>query len=201
MAWFNRQNSGTLGFVTRPHSARQHNPDTDTSGDVEAMMVDLILGDIQTEISRIEQDNEKKRQECLKEAKTPDYGWLMDWRLKSKKILDVREMTDIELLCAKVKPNEWNRLIRDWRGQVKFVESREEVIDLFRNIVNEIVHHRCHRQTSLQFIDEEAPAKIVRPRTTQTEFLVTSPPSELSVFALTGQGPNDKDLYEAREVV
>lgn len=33
---------------------------------------------------------EKKRQECLKEAKAPDYGWLMDWRLKSKKILDVR---------------------------------------------------------------------------------------------------------------
>lgn len=56
MAWFNRQ-PVTRGFGTRPQSARRHNPDTDTSGDVEAMMVDLILGDIQTEISRIEQDS------------------------------------------------------------------------------------------------------------------------------------------------
>lgn len=32
----------------------------------------------------------KKRQNLLQQTKCPDYSWLMDWRLKTKKILGFR---------------------------------------------------------------------------------------------------------------
>uniref|UniRef100_A0A915DKR9 Uncharacterized protein n=1 Tax=Ditylenchus dipsaci TaxID=166011 RepID=A0A915DKR9_9BILA len=54
------------------------------------------------------------------------------------------------------------------------------------------MRERYERQTSLQNINEfdnyseEAAGKIQRPRTTQTiEFLTSTPPAELSVFALS----------------
>lgn len=33
---------------------------------------------------------ERRRQDSLKASQTPDYSWLMDWKLKNKKVLGFR---------------------------------------------------------------------------------------------------------------
>uniref|UniRef100_A0A915DK17 Uncharacterized protein n=1 Tax=Ditylenchus dipsaci TaxID=166011 RepID=A0A915DK17_9BILA len=88
------------------------------------MMCDLVLGDIQAEISRIEQEREKTTG-LLKRSQNSRLLLAHGLAIKSKKILTVREGTEVELLCAKVRPKEWNRLIREWRTRVKFIESRK----------------------------------------------------------------------------
>lgn len=70
---------------------------------------------------------EKRRQEIMQTTRTPDYSWLMDWKLKSKKnlgfrvsVLDkslnefmcLKECAAIEMMCRKIRPNEWSSLIR-----------------------------------------------------------------------------------------
>jgi hypothetical protein len=57
--------------------------------------------------------------------------------------------------CAKkIKPNEWNRLVSEWRTRVRLAHSRDDVLVLFRTVVYDIVKERCDRQNTLQQINE-----------------------------------------------
>ncbi|KAI6239689.1 hypothetical protein M3Y99_00561600 [Aphelenchoides fujianensis] len=135
----------------RPDRPRPYVP-SDTSGNLENMMVDMLLNEIQTHISRIEDEQEKRRQESLKANRQPDYGWLMDWKLKTKKNLS--KCSAVELMCQKIRPAEWGALIREWRQRVQFVESRDEVVNCFRAVVDDLVNERCASRNSVRFVDE-----------------------------------------------
>ncbi|KAI6224671.1 hypothetical protein M3Y95_00777300 [Aphelenchoides besseyi] len=154
MAWFRGSNSRSIdsSFPT-PRSARPYIP-SDMSGNLESMMVDMLLNEIQTHISRLEDEQEKQRQESLKETRQPDYGWLMDWKLKTKKTLSFRECSAIEMICQKIRPNEWGALIREFRQRVQFIRNRDDVVNTFRAVVDEILNERCASQNSVRLVDE-----------------------------------------------
>ncbi|CAD5218795.1 unnamed protein product [Bursaphelenchus okinawaensis] len=135
-----------------PRSARPYFPSS-LCGDVESMMIDMVLTEIQNQIERIEDEQERKRQEALKESQSPDYTWLMDWKLKNKKVLNFRECSAVELLCQKIQPAEWSLLIRTFRTKARYVDSRDGVIDIFRHSVEEIIGQRGGN-TSVLNVDE-----------------------------------------------
>ncbi|KAI6211952.1 hypothetical protein M3Y96_00488800 [Aphelenchoides besseyi] len=149
MAWFRGSNSRSIdsSFPT-PRSARPYIP-SDMSGNLESMMIDMLLNEIQTHISRLEDE-----QESLKETRQPDYGWLMDWKLKTKKTLSFRECSAIEMICQKIRPNEWGALIREFRQRVQFIRNRDDVVNTFRAVVDEILNERCASQNSVRLVDE-----------------------------------------------
>uniref|UniRef100_A0A914E7M7 Uncharacterized protein n=1 Tax=Acrobeloides nanus TaxID=290746 RepID=A0A914E7M7_9BILA len=147
MYWFRSQDP--------PRSARSYVP-TSTNHDSEVLMTDLVLSEIQNEIIRFEETREKRRQEALREARTPDYSWLMDWKVKSKKFLNFKESAEIETLCNKIRPCEWKEVILNWRGRITTVEFRDEIINEFRAAVYEVVNSRCRREISLIRETEEA---------------------------------------------
>uniref|UniRef100_A0A183BY17 Uncharacterized protein n=1 Tax=Globodera pallida TaxID=36090 RepID=A0A183BY17_GLOPA len=157
------------------------------------MMCDLVLGEIQAEISKAEKETERRRQEELRLTNRPDYSWLVDWRLRAKRPLGFRESSEVELLCAKVRPEEWRRLLKEWRTRVRFVESRDEVLDTFRTVVDELATERMRRECLVESVDEhleENQSKLPtmaqtkqkqRPKSARTRHY----PAQLSVFALT----------------
>ncbi|CAD5226703.1 unnamed protein product [Bursaphelenchus xylophilus] len=136
----------------QPRSARPYVPSS-LCGDVESMMIDMVLTEIQNQIGRIEDEQEQKRQESLRETQSPDYSWLMDWKLKNKKVLNFRECSAVELLCQKIKPNEWSLLIRTFRSKVRYVDSRDGVIEVFRGTVDEVRQQRGDN-VSMMNVDE-----------------------------------------------
>ncbi|KAI6175486.1 hypothetical protein M3Y97_00694200 [Aphelenchoides bicaudatus] len=158
-AWFrsNTMQSRSMDSSATPRSARPYIP-SDVNGNVEAMMIDMMINEIQTHISRVEDEHEKRRQEIMKMTRTPDYSWLMDWKLKTKKSLSFRECSAIETMCHKVRPSEWSILIREWRSRVRYVESRDDVLGVFRQIVDSLITERCVSRQSVRFVDELAPS-------------------------------------------
>ncbi|KAL3080829.1 hypothetical protein niasHS_014934 [Heterodera schachtii] len=128
------------------------------TGDDQAMvqmMCDLVLGEIQAEISRVEKEMERRRQDERRLTNQPDYSWLMDWRLRAKRPLSFRESSEVELLCSKVRAEEWRRLLKEWHTKVRFAESRDEVLDTFRALVDEIATERMRRKCVVQSVDEQ----------------------------------------------
>lgn len=90
-AWFRRSNTTrSADNSITPHSARPYVPSGDVNGNIEAMMIDMMINEIQSHISRLEEEQEIQRQEMMRATKTPDYGWLMDWKLKTRKNLNFR---------------------------------------------------------------------------------------------------------------
>jgi len=142
--------------IFRPvmNSARPYVP-SDDGAEMELIKVDLILGEIDKEITRIEEEAEKKRQKMLRESHQPDYAWLLDYRLKPKKGISFRESSEAEFLCSKIKPDEWKRSINEWRIRIRFAQTREEVMTEFRNVIYDIVSDRYKRETSFQQINEQ----------------------------------------------
>jgi hypothetical protein len=57
-AWFrsNTMNSRSIDSSTTPRSARPYIP-SDVNGNVEAMMIDMMINEIQTHISRVEDEH------------------------------------------------------------------------------------------------------------------------------------------------
>jgi hypothetical protein len=78
----------------------------------------------------------------------------MDYRLKPKRWMSCKESTEVEFMCAKLRPSEWKTLLGEWRIRVRFVTTRAEVLGELRTVVNDILMERYHRQTSLEKIDE-----------------------------------------------
>ncbi|KAL3114657.1 hypothetical protein niasHT_016288 [Heterodera trifolii] len=128
------------------------------TGDDQAMvqmMCDLVLGEIQAEISRVEKEMERRRQDERRLTNQPDYSWLMDWRLRAKRPLSFRESSEVELLCSKVRAEEWRRLLKEWHTKVRFAESRDEVLDTFRALVDEMAMERMRKKCVVQSVDEQ----------------------------------------------
>jgi len=66
----------------------------------------------------------------------------MDYRLRSGKTLGYKDSLDIELLCNRVRSNEWPNLLKEWRTRVQFVDSRDHVVEAFRFAVIEVIGRR-----------------------------------------------------------
>jgi len=188
--------------IFRPvmNSARPYVP-SDDGAEMELIKVDLILGEIDKEITRIEEEAEKKRQKMLRESHQPDYAWLLDYRLKPKKGISFRESSEAEFLCSKIKPDEWKRSINEWRIRIRFAQTREEVMTEFRNVIYDIVSDRYKRETSFQQINEQGSdekmtsmrenciQQKIRPGTApSTSNLKKTSLTELSVFSLSKIG-------------
>uniref|UniRef100_A0A914H2X1 Uncharacterized protein n=1 Tax=Globodera rostochiensis TaxID=31243 RepID=A0A914H2X1_GLORO len=141
----------------------------------DGMMCDLVLGEIQAEISKAEKETERRRQEELRLTNRPDYSWLVDWRLRAKRPLGFRESSE------------------EWRTRVRFVESRDEVLDTFRTVVDELATERMRRECLVMSVDEQLEENQMklptmaqtkqkqRPKSARTGHY----PAQLSVFALT----------------
>ncbi|KAH7721936.1 Protein C46A5.8 [Aphelenchoides avenae] len=190
---------GASGSMNTPRSARSFVPRgwSESNAEVEAMMVDLIISEIQTEICRIEQESEQRRQQALRDTKTPDYSWLMDWKVKGKKTLNFRECSEVELLCQKIKPNEWSNLINEWRSRVRTATARDEVLALFRTAVYHTVQQRCEQQNSLQQINEREDEPAVGRRAQSSLDQRSTSLAELSVRGLSFE----KKYAETHEIV
>jgi uracil DNA glycosylase len=60
------------------------------------------------------------------------------------------------MLCRKIRPNEWSDLIREWRSRIRYVESRDDVVGMFRQVVEEMINKRSHSRNSVRLVDELA---------------------------------------------
>jgi hypothetical protein len=58
------------------------------------------------------------------------------------------------MMCQKIRPNEWGQLIREWRLRIRYVQSRDDVIGVFRQVVDEILGERCSSRNSFRMVNE-----------------------------------------------
>ncbi|CAK5078862.1 unnamed protein product [Meloidogyne enterolobii] len=127
------------------------------------MMCDLMLDEIQTQIDRVQKEAEQRRQEELRLTKMPDYTWLIDWRLRAKRPLGYRE----------------------WRRRVRYVDSRDEILNVFRQTVEWVISERMENECRIECVNEHEihGRTVTNTRPTTAQPLI--PLRELSVFALT----------------
>uniref|UniRef100_A0A1I8C2B7 Transposase n=1 Tax=Meloidogyne hapla TaxID=6305 RepID=A0A1I8C2B7_MELHA len=102
----------------------------------------------------------------------PDYTWLIDWRLRAKRPLGYRE----------------------WRRRVRYVDSRDEILNVFRQTVEWIISERMENECRIECVNEHEIQRMEtgnvqgRTVTTNTRPMTAQPRiplRELSVFALT----------------
>uniref|UniRef100_A0A915MBR1 Uncharacterized protein n=1 Tax=Meloidogyne javanica TaxID=6303 RepID=A0A915MBR1_MELJA len=118
------------------------------------MMCDLMLDEIQTQIDRVQKEAEQRRQEELRLTKMPDYTWLIDWRLRAKRPLGYRESTEVEHLAAKIRPGEWRQFLKEWRRRVRYVDSRDEILNVFRQTVEWVISERMENECRIECVNE-----------------------------------------------
>ncbi|KAE9556489.1 hypothetical protein FO519_000374 [Halicephalobus sp. NKZ332] len=176
MSWFqsNLVSTGPL------RSARSYVPSDGGIGDANSMMTDLVLSDIQKAINEFEKKKEDERQRTLKELRQPDYSWLMDWKLKAKRTLSFKESSEIETLCSKLKPCEWKEVITAWRSKTVNSQSRDEIVEAFKESATEIINKRIERELEMIRESDEPPQQLNSDRSRSV--------AELSVLNLTFPG-------------
>ncbi|KAF7629909.1 hypothetical protein Mgra_00009098 [Meloidogyne graminicola] len=179
------------------HSARPfvstaiHPTNNEDDNAMQQMMCDLILDEIQTQIDRVQKETEQRRQEELRLTKMPDYSWLIDWKLRTKRPLGFRESTEIEYLTTKIRPGEWRGLLEEWRSRVRYAENREEILNIFKQTIEWIINKRMENECKIECINEqEIKPEIIEKKQTKTNIRpMTAQPrislKELSIFALT----------------
>lgn len=134
--------------------------------DPQKIFTDIITGEMERKIGEIlekkeKEENEKKNSQGkvingVYQKKEPDYGWLMDSKLKERKNLSFLEYSHVSDLIEKTTSSEWNVLIDLWGWELDSVTTRNEVIKTFEECVYKIISNRLQLLPSSASVDDVA---------------------------------------------
>ena len=68
-----------------------------------------------------------------------------------------QESSEIEAICSKLQPCEWKEAITAWRAKTVNSQSRDEIIEGFKESATEIINKRIERELEMIRESEEPP--------------------------------------------
>ncbi|KHN85905.1 hypothetical protein Tcan_14823 [Toxocara canis] len=116
--------------------------------DGDRMMIDLIIAEVESAVSRFETEQEIRRSErCLREH-VADYSWLAtNSSARRRKYLSMSERSKIESACCLIIASEWSALLSTWRSRMRMVSEREHILEAFSSAVHEVIASRPRSNT------------------------------------------------------
>uniref|UniRef100_A0A0M3I6Z6 Uncharacterized protein n=1 Tax=Ascaris lumbricoides TaxID=6252 RepID=A0A0M3I6Z6_ASCLU len=136
-----------LSDIASPRSAREveKRPSLD---DGDRMMIDLIIAEVESAVSRFETEQEMRHSErCLREH-IADYSWLAtDSSARRRKYLSLNERAKVESACCLIIASEWSALLSTWRSRLRTVTEREDILEAFSSAVQDVISSRPRTNT------------------------------------------------------